>query len=352
MKRIRIGLIGFGLGGRVFHAPLIKHTNGLDLAKVRTTNPDHQKIVSERYPEVEIVADSDDIINDEEIELVVVAVPHVFHYELAKAALLADKHVIVEKPFTVTTEQADELISLSRIKGKMLSVYQNRRWDADFLTLKEVIEEGKVGRIVEFESHFDRFKNFIRPETWKEEGDLGNGLLYDLGSHLIDQVLVLFGTPNSVTAFIHSQRDNSEIVDNFEVLLHYADMKVTVKSGMLVKEPLPKYILLGDQGAFIKYGLDVQEPELDAAKKSLDDPTWGVEPKEHWGILHYTDGSADYRYHVESKPGNYPAYYQNIYDHLAKNEPLAVTAEQGRNTVRVIELAMQSDLEKRTIDFS
>ncbi|UII23419.1 oxidoreductase [Fulvivirga ligni] len=351
MKNIKVGLIGYGMGGRVFHAPLIHYVEGLELVKIRETRAENISIANERYPNAKIVSDAQEIIQDSAIDLVVVAVPNKAHYSLAKEALLAGKHVVVEKPFTVTSKEADELIALAKEKQKVLSVYHNRRWDSDFITVQKVLKDDKLGRLVEFESHYDRFRNTIRPNTWKEEGSLGTGLLYDLGSHLIDQVQVLFGLPHSLTAFISTQRDNGNIADNFELLLHYDQLKVTIKSGMLVKEPLPKYIMLGTNGAFVKYGLDVQEAALNEHTKSLDDEDWGKEPENKWGVIHYEEDGEDFRYPVKSEPGNYPAFYQNVYQAIVGEGELIVTPEQARNTIRIIELAMQSHEEKRTVKF-
>ncbi|UII34605.1 oxidoreductase [Fulvivirga ulvae] len=351
MQNIKVGLIGYGMGGRVFHAPLIDHVTGLELVSIRETREENIKIAKSRYPQAEIVSDASLIINAPEIDLVVLAVPNSAHYSLAHAALSADKHVVVEKPFTVTSAEADELIKLANESQKVLSVYQNRRWDSDFLTVKKVLDSGKLGRLVEFESHFDRFRNFIKPGTWKEEGSLGTGLLYDLGSHLIDQAQVLFGLPEAVTCFMNVQRDNSHIIDNFELILHYSGIKVTIKSGMLVKEPLPKYILLGTQGSFVKYGLDVQEATLNEAEKSLEDQDWGQEPESQWGTINYQDEQGDHRETAESVNGNYPAYYENIFEAITGRSELQVTPQQGRNTIRIIELAMKSHEEQRTITY-
>lgn len=348
MSDIKVGLIGFGMAGRVFHAPLIDHVEGLQLSSIRETKNDNIEIIKARYPKAKIVDSSEAIFNDPEIDLVVIAVPNKFHYEVARQALLAGKHVVVDKPVTVTSEEAQELINIAKEQKKVLSVYQNRRWDSDFLTVQKVIASGKLGRLVEFEAHFDRFRNDIRPNSWKEEGTLGTGLLYDLGSHLIDQSLVLFGLPKSVTADIRIQRDNSEIPDYFSLMLEYGKFKVTLKSGMLVKEPLPKYIISGTEGAFVKYGMDVQESTLNEAKMSICDPNWGAEPEEIWGILNTVKEG---RRNLKSEKGNYAAYYENVQAAINGGETLIVTAEQAKNIIKVIELAMQSHEEKRTIPY-
>lgn len=348
MEIINVGLIGFGMAGRVFHAPLVHHVEGLHLASIRETKADNIAIIKERYPEAKIVDDTSALLTDPNIDMVVIAAPNKYHFSLAKEALNADKHVVVDKPFTITSAEAQELIELAKQKGKIVSVYQNRRWDSDFLTVKKVIESGKLGRIVEYESHFDRFRNDIRPNTWKEEGELGTGLLYDLGSHLIDQALVLFGEPLSISADIRVQRDNSEIADHFSMMMDYGKFKATIRSGMLVKEPLPKYTLLGTEGAFVKYGMDIQETTLNEAKISLSDPNWGKEPEEIWGILNTVEGG---RLTLTSEKGDYPAYYINVYETIIGKSALIVKPEQALKTIKVIEYAMKSHDEKRTIPF-
>jgi scyllo-inositol 2-dehydrogenase (NADP+) len=348
MSTIKVGLIGFGMAGRVFHAPLIDYVDGLELVMIRETKPDNVAIARERYPQTKIVDHSDAILSDETIDLVVIATPNKIHYELSKKALEAGKHVVVDKPFTVRSQEANALIALAQQHKKLISVYQNRRWDSDFLTVRKILASGQLGRLVEYEAYYALFRNDIRPNTWKEDGEVGTGLLYDLGAHLIDQALTLFGKPVTVTADLRIQRDNSHIVDHFNLMLDYGQLKVTLRSGMLVKEAVPKYTLLGTQGAFVKYDADVQEQELNEAKKSLSDPEWGKEPATIWGNLNTV---AEGRQTVESERGDYPAYYQNIYKAISEEEELIVKPEQALQTIQVIECAMQSNQEKRTLPF-
>jgi predicted dehydrogenase len=352
MKQINVGLIGFGMAGRLFHGPTISGTNGLKLFKVRETKAPNISIIKERYPDAIIVNDTNDILGDPLIDLVVVATPNVTHYDLAKQALNADKNVVVDKPFTVTSKEAEELIELSKKKNKLLTVYQNRRWDSDFLTVKKVIQSNLLGNLVEYEAHYDRFRNTIRPDTWKEDGVLGTGLVYDLGSHLIDQAQVLFGLPSTVTGFMRTQRQNTRIIDNFEIILDYEKVKATLKGGMLIKEALPHFILLGNNGSFIKYGMDVQEEALIAAQVANKSLAWGEEPETLWGTLNTEANGVEFRGKVKSERGNYVGYYENIYKALIGEEELTVKPEQGKNTIRIIELAMQSNEEKRTISYS
>ncbi|MEP6682224.1 MAG: Gfo/Idh/MocA family oxidoreductase, partial [Parafilimonas sp.] len=284
------------------------------------------------------------------IDLVVIATPNDSHHSLAKQALLAGKNVVVDKPFTITTADADDLIKIAKQQNKILSVHHNRRYDSDFKTVKKVLDENLLGKLVEFESHYDRFRNFLKPNAWREKDEPGSGILYDLGSHLIDQPLVLFGFPQAITADIRVQREGTKATDNFELILHYPNLKVTLKAGMLVSQPLPRYILLGDKGSFIKYGLDVQEVALKAGLTPYTKSDWGIEHESVWGNLVTEINGVHFSGKVQSEVGDYRGYYENVYNAIVDNTPLDVTAEHARNIIRVIELAMQSNDERRTVN--
>lgn len=351
-KTINIGLIGFGMAGRTFHAPIIAGVAGLQLKKIRETREVNIAVARDLYPEATVVDDVKAIFTDDSIDLVVIASSNTSHAPLAKEALLADKHVLVEKPFTVTSAEADELLELARRQNRILTVYQNRRWDSDFKTVKKVLDSKLLGNLVTYEAHFDRFRNEIKPDTWKEENKPGSGILYDLGAHLIDQALHLFGLPQAITADTGIQRRHSEIIDNFDLRLHYAGLKVTLKAGMLVREQGPHFILHGDQGSFIKYGMDVQEAALKAGLSPQSISDWGMEPQELWGSLNTTYQDLHVQGKIESEAGNYRGLYENVYKAILGEEELEVKPEQARNTIRVIELAMQSSAEKRTLAYS
>ena len=351
-KTINIGLIGFGMAGKTFHSPIIASVAGLKLKMIRETRDENIAAAKALYPDATVVDDVKAIFSDDNIDLVVVASSNTSHASLAKEALLAGKHVLVEKPFTVTTAEADELLDLAKQQNKILTVYQSRRWDSDFKTVKKVLGSGLLGRLVTYEAHYDRYRNEIRPNTWKEEALPGSGLLYDLGSHLIDQALLLFGLPKEITADIGTQRQNSKIVDNFDLRLHYEALKVTLKAGMLVREAGPHFILHGDQGSYIKYGMDVQEAALKAGLFPDDVADWGIEPQELWGNLNTTFQDLHVQGKIESEAGNYRGLYENVYKAILGEAELEVKPEQARNTIRVIELAMQSSAEKRTVAYS
>ncbi len=348
---INVGLIGFGMAGQTFHAPTISCVKGFFLSKIRERKEPNISIIKERYPTTTIVNDTHQILNDAAIDLVIIATPNTSHHKLATEALNAGKHVVVDKPFTVTSEEAGELIELAKKQNKILTVYHNRRWDSDFKTVQKVIASGLLGKLAECEIHYDRFRNSLRPDTWKEDGVPGTGMLYDLGSHLIDQAQVLFGLPKYVTAYLRSQREHTRIVDNFEIIFDYGHLKVSLKGGMLVKEPLPRYILLGNNGSFVKYGLDVQEEHLAAGLKPHQSAAWGEEPEQTWGIINTEFNGIEFRGKVKSERGNYTGFYQNLCKALKGEEELIVMPSQAKNTIKIIELARKSNEEKRTVGF-
>jgi len=270
---------------------------------------------------------------------------------MSKKALLAGKHVVIEKPFTITSAEAAELIEIASRNQKILTVYHNRRWDGDFLTVKKIIENKMLGELVEYESHFDRFRNFIKPGSWKEENLPGNGLLYDIGSHLIDQAVLLFDTPISIFADLRVQRLGGKIIDSFELILDYKNLKVTLKSNFLSKTPLPRFILHGTEGSFIKEGLDTQEDEL-KKRGYKNSSEWGKEPVELWGRMDTKVNGLNFKGKIETIPGSYQSFYDDLYESIMNGKELSVKPEDAMNTIRIIELAMESKKRKCTIDLS
>ena len=346
-KKINTGIIGYGMSAQVFHAPFLHLNHGFNITKIVER---HDQKSREDYPYVEVVTSADDLFDDPAIQLVIITTPNEWHHSLAKKALSAGKHVVLEKPLTITTDQADDLISTARKNEVLLTVYQNRRWDGDFLTVKEIIESGNLGKLVEYESHFDRFRNYSKPNAWREENVPGSGILYDLGPHLIDHALQLFGDPQAVTADIRIQRDGGVTDDYFDLDLQYDHLKVILKAGMLVREPSPRFLLHGTQGSFKKFGLDPQE---NASKKGItpDQPGWGVDDPDNWGTLNTNIDGLHFRGNIETFHGCYQKFYENVYDAIIHKKEIAVKPEEARNVIRVIELALQSSKEKRTILF-
>lgn len=346
---IRTGIIGFGLSGRVFHAPFVDVVDGYELTSISTSNPESIKMVNDRYPSALVVPGGQEIIDNANIDLVIVTSPNTDHFRWAKEALNAGKHVIVEKPFTVTVEEADELLALAKDKGLVLTVYHNRRFTSDTKTVKKLIDSGMLGDIVSYETHFDRFRPNARPGgAWREDPLPGSGILYDLGSHLIDQSLWLFGMPEAVTAEVGIQRKWAKADDQFDVRLHYPNMTATVKAGMLCKIPGPTYMIHGTNGSFVKYGLDVQEATLNAGAIP-NTPDWGVEPESIWGNIDIDYNGVKIQGKIESEQGDYKDYFANVRDAIWGKAELAVKPEEARNVMKIIEVAFQSSKEGKTI---
>ena len=339
------------MAGRVFHAPMVSCVENLELKAIQTNDKNNIEIAGKKYLQAEIVGETAAMLARDDVDLIIVAAPNDTHFELAKAALKAGKHVVVDKPFTATSAEAAELIELAASRGKVLTVHQNRRWDSDFLTVRKILDNEMLGRLVEAEIHYDRYRPALRENTWKEKNSAGTGILYDLGSHLIDQAQVLFGLPQTVTADISTQRTGGEIADNFAVTLDYEKIKVTLKAGLLVRETLPHYILLGESGAFVKHGMDVQEAALNAGKSPCETEIWGGEPPELWGTINTEIGGLHFVGKIESETGDYRKFYENVRDAIHGKSELNVTATQAMNTIKIIEAAMKSHREKRTVEF-
>ena len=346
MNPINTALLSYGMSGEVFHAPLLMAQPGFNLSAVvqRKSNS-----ASQHYSTIRVVRTVDEVINDPAIELIVVNTPNETHFPYAVRALEAGKHVVVEKPFTVTVKEADDLIALAQKNKKILTVFQNRRWDGEYLTLKKVIEEKMVGRIVELEMHYDRYRNYIEANTWKEEDGIGKGILYNLGSHMLDQALDLFGMPDEVDAHVGVQRTGGKVDDYYDIRLQYKGHHVIVKSSYLVREQGPRYILHGTEGSFIaSSGIDPQEQAL-KEKKIPGSSGWGMLDKEFWAKINTTIHGLHVEGRIETIPGNYLGFYQNLYEVIREGKPMAVKPEQARDVILLIEAAYASNNQRKTI---
>lgn len=346
IKPINTALLSYGMSGEVFHGPLLMANPQFNLSSVVQRNADTAR---QHYPSIKVIRTVNEAIQDPAIELIIVNTPNETHFPFAVKALEAGKHVVVEKPFTVTIKEANELIELSKKKSKILTAFQNRRLDGDFLTLKKVIEKEWVGKIVEFEAHYDRFRNYIESNTWKEEEGTGKGILYNLGSHMLDQALVLFGMPDEVDARVGIQRPGGRVDDFYDIRLQYKDLNVIIKSSYLVREQGPRYILHGTEGSFItSSGIDPQEQAL-KEKKIPGGAGWGAHDKESWGKLNSTINGLHVEGKIETIPGNYMAFYQNLYEVIREGKPLDVKPEQARDVIILIEAAYESNRQRRAI---
>lgn len=342
---IRTAIASYGMSGQVFHGPSLKVNQGFNVLAVfeRTKN-----ISSNLFPDARIVRSFDEILHDTNIELVIINTPDALHFEMAKNALKAGKHIVVEKPVTQKSIQAEELIEMAKKQGLTFTVYQNRRFDGDFLTVQKVIQSGKLGRIIEFESHYDRYRTFITPETWKEEKDEFGGVLYNLGSHMVDQAYVLFGKPGAVTAHLRKNRKGTVVTDYYDIRLEYDSFSAILKCSYLVKDPGPRYTIYGEYGTYRKWGIDPQEELLKAGNLPEGDD-WGAEPETDWGNLVYEKDGKDHNERIETIPGDYRIFYNNLYESIRNKADLLINPEETVEVLRILETCIKSDRLKKTI---
>ncbi|BET43901.1 oxidoreductase [Atlantibacter hermannii] len=339
---IRVGLIGYGYASKTFHAPLIVGTPGMTLAAVSSS--DASKVHAD-WPNVTVVSDPKQLFNDPSLDLIVIPTPNDTHFPLARAAMEAGKHVVVDKPFTVTLSQARELEAMAKSRGLVLSVFHNRRWDSDFLTLKGLIAEGKLGEVSYFESHFDRYRPQVR-NRWREQAGPGSGIWYDLGPHLIDQALVLFGVPVSITVDMAQLRPDAQTTDYFHAVLTYPQRRVVLHSTMLAAAESARYIVHGTRGSYVKFGLDPQEDRLKAGERPPQED-WGYDMRD--GVLTLAVGDELDAQTLLTVPGNYPAYYAAIRDALNGQGENPVPASQAIRVMELIELGIESAKHRSTL---
>jgi predicted dehydrogenase len=346
MHKIQTALLSYGMSGKVFHAPFLELHPGFELLGSWERS---KKLIQVDYPEVKSFPSLESILEDKSIELVIVNTPIDTHFEYAKKVLLAGKHAIVEKAFTSNVAEAQELEALAKEKNLKLSVFQNRRWDSEFKTVKKILDENVLGEIVEAEFHFDRYNPILSPKVHKETVNSGSGIMKDLGPHIIDQALYLFGFPNAVFADIRYTREQTLINDYFDILLYYSNFRVRLKAGFFVREPNPSYVIQGKKGSFLKSRGDVQEDELKLGKKP-NLATWGTEKEGQEGLLHTEIEGKIIREKVPTLQGNYYDFFEGVYQAVANNKSEPVTAQEGVNVMRIIEAAFQSSEQKRAIN--
>ncbi|WP_426444941.1 oxidoreductase [Siccibacter colletis] len=343
--KIRVGLIGYGYASKTFHAPLIAGTPGMELAAISSS--DAAKVHAD-WPAVPVVSEPKQLFNDPNIDLIVVPTPNDTHFPLAKAALEAGKHVVVDKPFTVTLSQARELDALAKSCNLVLSVFHNRRWDSDFLTLKALVAEGTLGEVSYFESHFDRFRPQVR-NRWREQAGPGSGIWYDLAPHLLDQAINLFGLPVSLSVDLAQLRPAAQATDYFHAVLSYPQRRVVLHGTMLAAAESARYIVHGTRGSYVKFGLDPQEDRLKAGER-LPQSDWGYDMRD--GTLTLAQGEEMVEKTLLTVPGNYPAYYAAIRDALNGNGENPVPASQAITIMELIELGIESAKHRATLSLA
>jgi len=345
MQKIKTALLSYGMSGKVFHTPFLAIHPGFELLGSWERS---KKLIQQDYPEVTSYPTLESILQDKSIDLVIVNTPVETHFEYAKKVLLAGKHTVVEKAFTTTVAEAQELAALAKEKNLKLSVFQNRRWDSDFKTVKKIIDDNLLGKIVEAEFHFDRYNPNLSPKQHKETANPGAGILKDLGPHLIDQALYLFGLPNAVFADIRITRNHSLVDDYLDILLYYPDFRVRLKAGFFVREAIPSYVVHGKKGSFLKPRGDVQEDNLKLGiKPNLT--TWGTESEKNQGLLHTEINGEIIKKKISTLQGNYYDFFEKVYQSIANDKPEPVTAQDGINVMQIIEVAIQSSKQMKAI---
>jgi len=343
---IRVGLVGFGMAGRVFHAPLLSSVEGLELAAVleRRSNK-----AAERYPGITVYRSLDEMLTDASLQLLVVATPNGTHYEVAKQILNAGKNVVVDKPMTLSADEAADLIALAGKQNVLLIPFHNRRWDSDFLTIHKLLDEGSLGRLVYFESRFDRWRPApLTERLWKENAGAGGGTLLDLGPHLVDQALVLFGKPEAVSADVLREKDGPGVNDAITIRLRYPGLMVTLGANGLSLPAGPRFHLRGTGGGYLKYGVDPQEAALNKITR-IEDPAWGQEPTASWGTLHSSIDGVTVSRPVAALAGDYRGYYAAVRDAVQGKVPAPVAAIDAWRTAQVLDWAAESSAQRREI---
>jgi scyllo-inositol 2-dehydrogenase (NADP+) len=348
---IHVGLIGFGLAGRAFHAPVISAVSGLRLAAILQRHGDE---AASLYPTARIVRDLDHLLALPDIRLIVVATPNDTHYGLAQKCLESGRDVVVDKPFTTTHDEAQNLVRLAKARGRFLTVYQNRRFDGDFQSVQEIVASGALGRVVRFESNYDRLRPQLKPGAWRERSGPGTGVFFDLAPHLIDHALLLLGLPEAITADIRREREHAAADDSFDLTLHYSDgVRAVLRATMLAVSPRPRFILQGTRGAYFKQAFDWQEPKLRAGRIPWKETPTPAEVEQNSGVLTLADadGSVTER-RVPAGSRDFRDFYTNVREVLLGKAEPAVSTEHALTVMRILELAGESSAARRTIPFA
>ena len=342
---IRTAVVGFGLSGRVFHTPFVDRHPDFELHTIVTSGIEAGKV----YPSARIIRSFEEMLGDSSIDLVVLATPHPMHYAQAMAALEAGKHVIIEKPVTMSSKDMQKIGDRSMACGKNVFPYHNRRWDGDFMTLQQIIREGRLGEVLDFESHFDRYQPAVSRAEWRYTQAEGGGTMYDLGPHLIDQAICLFGKPQGVWCRLHFQREGSLANDSFDLKLFYQKTTATLQASVFVRETGPRFQVHGTLGSYVKYGLDIQEAALKKGKKP-DTAGFGWESRRMFGVLNSVAGKEPLKIKYPTLPGHYMGFYEDVLASLRENKAQKVSVEDAILNLEIIDAAYLSLNQKSVIN--
>ena len=343
---INVGLIGFGLAGRAFHAQVISRVPGMRLAAILQRTGDE---AAKAYPDAKIVRSLDDLLALPDIRLIVIATPNDTHAPFARAALASGHDVVVDKPFTTSYAEAVDLVNFAEKSGRFLTVYQNRRYDGDFQAIRQLVADGTLGRIVRFETNYDRFRPNFKPNAWREKAAPGAGILFDIGPHVIDHAMVLFGLPEAISADVRIERQGGLADDAFDIMFHYPNnLRAVLSSSILAASQRPRFLLFGTKGAFVKQTVDPQENNLRFGNIP-DKGSWGAEPEENWGLLTLSDGTKTTQRRVPSGDGDYRDFYANVRDVLEGKAQPFVSLAHALDVMRALELCRASSEQRRTL---
>src|ERR1700737_2548133 len=345
VEMIDVGLVGFGLAGRYFHAPRISAGPGLRLAAILQRSGTEAALL---YPNTRIIRTIEEMLSMEQIRLIVIATPNETHVPLARLCLMAGRDVVVDKPFAPTLAESEELVKLAAEKNRLLAVYPNRRWDADFQAIHKLVSEGALGRITLFETNYDRYRPRLKQNAWRERSGPGSGIFFDIGPHLIDQALQLFGTPEALYADLRIERDAGVVVDSFDVVMHYPHgLRAVLRSSIMAVVPRPRFILHGTRGSFRKELIDPLESMLRSGKVP-EGESWNVEPEGNWGVATFAKGEQLVQERIPSK-GDWRTFYAGVRDAMLGVAPPPVTSQQMLDVMRAIEIAQESSRLRRML---
>jgi scyllo-inositol 2-dehydrogenase (NADP+) len=343
---IEVGLIGFGLAGRCFHAPVIRAISGLRLTAILQRTGDS---AAQLYPDMRVVRTVDELLSIDSLSLIVIATPNQTHFPLAKRALEAGRHVVVDKPFTNTLTEALELIHLAKQRNRLLTVYHSRRFDADFQGLRKLVASGELGRIVRFENTYDRYRPTSKPNAWREQPGPGSGVLFDLAPHLLDHVFMLLGEPRAITSDARIERPGFVTDDAFDILLHYPEgARALVRATMLSATPRPRFVVLSEKGSYIKRDFDPLEMTLRFGPIPAPNESWLLEKPENYGEMTLANSDARTTRKIPSV-GDWRDFYSNVRDAILGTAPLLVTTQQILNVMQALELCTESQKTRATI---